>query len=95
MKHIKATIAGTYSAASAADGGALLTPDLVGLNFIDHVAVHPSFTADTIEEQAVSVGPSTSTTPGWVIALTNKDDDLETGAVAVTGVTFFATVTGN
>lgn len=94
-KVVKLTIAGTYGSATAADGGALVTPALVGLTSIDYLVIHPSFTADTIEEQAVSIGPSTSTTAGWVIALTNKDDDLETAdATAVTGVAFYATVVG-
>lgn len=95
VKVIKATIAGTYTSASASDGGALLTPAAVGLTSIDYVQVHPTFTADSIEEQPLSIGPSTSTTAGWVFALTNKDDDLETAdSTAVTDVTFYATVQG-
>ncbi len=83
------TIAGTYTTAAASDGGALLTPAQLGLTSLDAVVVSPTVTADSIEEQPLSVGPSTSTTAGWVFALTNKDDDLVTpNSTAVTGVTF-------
>lgn len=95
VKVVNLTIAGTYAAASAAADGALLTPDQVGLTFIDAVIISPSFTADSIEEQPRSVGQSTSSTAGWVFALADKADDLETGAGAVTGVTFDAVVIGN
>lgn len=81
------TIAGTYTTAAASDGGALLTPAQVGLTEIDAVVVSPTATADSVEEQVLSVGPSTSTTPGWVFALTNKDDDLVVpNSTAVTDV---------
>lgn len=95
VKVVSATVAGTYAAASVSADGVLLTPDQVGLEFIDAVIVTPTFTADSIEEQVVSLGPSTSSTAGWVFALQDKDDDLETGAGAVTGVTFDALIIGN
>ena len=92
---VNLTIAGTYTTAAASDGGALLTPDQVGLTEIDAVVISPTATADAIEEQPLSVGPSTSTTAGWVFALSNKDDDLLVpNSTAVTGVTFDALVYG-
>jgi len=95
QKVVKATVAGTYTSAAVSDGGILLTPAAVGMQSFDYVQVFPTFTADTIEEQLVGLGPSTSATAGWVFALTNKDDDLETAAVAVTGVTHHILVVGN
>ena len=96
QKVVKATVAGTYTSAAVADGGILLTPAAVGMQSFDYVQVFPTFTADTIEEQLVGLGPSTSTTAGWVFALTNKDDDLETAnSTAVTGVAHHILVVGN
>ena len=95
VKSVKLAYGATYTSATASDGGILLTPALVGLNTIDYVVLSPTFSADTIEEQLVSIGPSTSTTAGWVFALTNKDDDLETAnSTAVTGVVGHAVVVG-
>lgn len=96
QKVVKATVAGTYTSAAVADGGILLTPADVGMQSFDYVQVFPTFTADTIEEQLVGLGPSTSTTAGWVLALTDKADDLETAnATAVTGVAHHILVVGN
>ncbi len=94
VKHVKLAIAGTYAAASAAADGILLTPAIVGLNKIDYAEVAPSFTADTVEEYVTSIGPSTSTTAGWVFALSDKDDNLQSGNGAVTDITAFVTVVG-
>lgn len=95
-KVVKATVAGTYTSATLADGGVLLTPAAVDMQSIDYVQVFPTFTADTIEEQLLGLGASTSTTAGWVFALTNKDDDLETAnSTAVTGVAYNLLVVGN
>lgn len=96
QKVVKATVAGTYTSATVSDGGILLTPAAVDMQSFDYVQVFPTFTADTIEEQLVGLGPSTSTTAGWVLALTNKDDDLETAnSTAVTGVAHHILVVGN
>lgn len=93
---VPVTISGTYNSASASAGGAYLAASAVNLQQIDYVVVSPTFTADTIEEQPLSVGAATGTGEnGWVFALTNKDDDLETAdAATVTGVTFLAEIHG-
>ena len=91
---VEGTIDGTYASATASDGGVLLTPSQVGLRGFSDVTVTGIFSADTIEEQPVGFGPSTGTA-GYVIALTNKDDDLETAdTTAVTGVKFKADILG-
>lgn len=94
VKHVKLAVDGAYTAAAASDGGVLLTPALVGLNSISYVGVHPSFTADAVEEYVTSVGPSTSTTAGWVLALSDKDDNLQSANGTVGDITCFATVVG-
>ena len=97
VKAISATIAGTVTDASSSDGGALLTPALVGFTYIDYVHVVPKFSEDSIEEYAVSYGPADGgSSDGWVISVLDKDDNLETDdSTAITGVTFHALVIGS
>jgi len=94
VKHVKLAIAGAYTAATAADGGVLLTPALVGMQSFDYVEVLPTFTADAVTANAVGLGASTSTSAGWVIALQDKDDALQTANSTVSGVVAYATVVG-
>ena len=92
---VTGSIDGTYTSAAVSDGGALLTAAQLGLTQVDYANVTPLLTADSVEEQAVQVGLSTSSTKGVVIGLTNKDDDLLVpNSTAVTGVTFQAEVYG-
>lgn len=86
-------IAGTYAAATAAADGVVVTPALVGLSVIDYIEVIPKFTADAATKKVTWLGPS-STGPEHVLALIDKDDDLQAANGAVTGVTCTVKVTG-
>lgn len=94
VKHVKLAVDGAYTAAAASDGGVLLTPALVGMTSITSVSIEPTFTADTVEEYVTSVGPSTSTTAGWVLALSDKADNLQSANGTVADVVAYATVVG-
>lgn len=71
-------ITGTYTSATASDGGVKVTPALVGLQSIDYVKVIPRFSADAVARKVIWHGPS-SADNSHVLALLDKDDDLQTG----------------
>lgn len=90
------SITGTYASASAAAGGVKVAPSLVGLTAIDTIEVIPKFTADAVAHKVTWVGAATGTdAPAHVLALLDKDDDLETAdATSVSAITATIRVTG-